>query len=63
LACGLGCYHDGERRGLEDPLAVISPHEAGIAEGKPGNTIGNQFYGSKGSLVMDEDKYFAPIRE
>jgi predicted dehydrogenase len=35
----------------------ISPHEAGIAEGKPGNTIGNQFYGSKGYLVMDEDKY------
>ena len=35
----------------------ISPHEAGIAEGKPGNTIGNQFYGSKGYLVMDGDKY------
>ena len=31
----------------------ISPHEAGIAEGKPGNTVGNQFYGSKGYLVMD----------
>ena len=31
----------------------MSPHEAGIQEGKPGNTIGNQFYGSKGYLVMD----------
>src|SRR5688572_18347845 len=37
----------------------ISPHEAGIAEGKPGNTIGNQFYGSKGYLVMDGDKYYS----
>jgi len=36
----------------------ISPHEAGIAEGKPGNTIGNQFYGSNGYLVMDGDKYY-----
>ena len=35
----------------------ISPHEAGIAEGKPGNTVGNQFYGSNGYLVMDGDKY------
>src|SRR5436190_1287341 len=26
----------------------ISPHEAGIDEPKPGNTIGNEFYGSKG---------------
>ena len=31
----------------------ISPHEAGIQEGKPGNTIGNQFYGSKGYLVIN----------
>ena len=31
----------------------MSPHEAGIQEGKPGNTIGNQFYGSKGYLVFD----------
>ena len=37
----------------------ISPHEAGIAEGKPGNTVGNQFYGSKGYLVMDGDKYYS----
>ena len=36
----------------------ISPHEAGINEGKPGNTIGNQFYGSKGYLVIDNyNKY------
>ena len=36
----------------------ISPHEAGIQEGKPGNTIGNQFYGSKGYLVIDNyNKY------
>ena len=31
----------------------ISPHEAGIDEEKPGNTIGNQFYGAKGYLVID----------
>ena len=38
----------------------ISPHEAGIDEGKPGNTIGNQFYGSKGYLVIDNyDKYYS----
>ena len=37
----------------------ISPHEAGIAEGKPGNTVGNQFYGAKGYLVMDGDKYYS----
>ena len=38
----------------------ISPHEAGIQEGKPGNTIGNQFYGSKGYLVMDNyNKYYS----
>lgn len=38
----------------------ISPHEAGISEGKPGNTIGNQFYGSKGYLVIDNyNKYYS----
>ena len=38
----------------------ISPHEAGIQEGKPGNTIGNQFYGSKGYLVIDNyNKYYS----
>ena len=38
----------------------MSPHEAGIDEGKPGNTIGNQFYGSKGYLVIDNyDKYYS----
>ena len=38
----------------------ISPHEAGIQEGKPGNTIGNQFYGSKGYLVFDNyNKYYS----
>ena len=38
----------------------ISPHEAGIAEGKPGNTVGNQFYGSKGYLVIDNyNKYYS----
>ena len=37
----------------------ISPHEAGINGEKPGNTIGNQFYGSKGYLVIDNyDKYY-----
>ena len=36
----------------------ISPHEAGINGDKPGNTIGNQFYGSKGYLVIDNyNKY------
>jgi len=38
----------------------ISPHEAGIEEGKPGNTIGNQFYGSNGYLVIDNyNKYYS----
>jgi predicted dehydrogenase len=38
----------------------ISPHEAGISEGKPGNTIGNQFYGSNGYLVIDNyNKYYS----
>jgi predicted dehydrogenase len=37
----------------------ISPHEAGIQEGKPGNTIGNQFYGSNGYMVFDNyNKYY-----
>ena len=40
----------------------ISPHEAGIDEGKPGNTIGNQFYGSNGYLVIDNyNKYYSFI--
>ncbi|MGH9309313.1 MAG: gfo/Idh/MocA family oxidoreductase, partial [Vicinamibacterales bacterium] len=38
----------------------ISPHEAGIGGDKPGNTIGNQFYGSKGYLVIDNyNKYYS----
>jgi predicted dehydrogenase len=38
----------------------ISPHEAGINGDKPGNTIGNQFYGSKGYLVIDNyTKYYS----
>ncbi len=38
----------------------ISPHEAGINGDKPGNTIGNQFYGSKGYLVIDNyNKYYS----
>src|SRR5436190_11437864 len=38
----------------------ISPHEAGIDEPKPGNTIGNEFYGSKGYLVIDNyNKYYS----
>ena len=38
----------------------ISPHEAGINGAKPGNTIGNQFYGSKGYLVIDNyNKYYS----
>jgi predicted dehydrogenase len=37
----------------------ISNHEAGINGEKPGNTIGNQFYGSKGYLVIDNyNKYY-----
>ena len=40
----------------------ISPHEAGISEGKPGNTIGNQFYGSNGYLVIDNyNKYWTVL--
>ncbi len=40
----------------------ISPHEAGINGEKPGNTIGNQFYGSKGYLVIDNyNKYYSFI--
>jgi predicted dehydrogenase len=38
----------------------ISPHEAGIGGDKPGNTIGNQFYGAKGYLVIDNyNKYYS----
>ncbi len=38
----------------------ISPHEAGINGEKPGNTIGNQFYGSNGYLVIDNyNKYYS----
>jgi len=37
----------------------ISPHEAGIAEGTPGNTVGNQYYGSKGYLVIDGGRYYS----
>jgi predicted dehydrogenase len=38
----------------------ISPHEAGINGDKPGNTIGNQFYGSNGYLVIDNyNKYYS----
>ena len=40
----------------------ISPHEAGIDEPEPGNTIGNQFYGSKGYLVIDNyNKYWSHL--
>jgi predicted dehydrogenase len=35
----------------------ISNHEAGIGGDKPGNTIGNMFYGSNGYLVVDGNKY------
>jgi predicted dehydrogenase len=38
----------------------ISPHEAGINGEKPGNTIGNEFYGSNGYLVIDNyNKYYS----
>jgi predicted dehydrogenase len=37
----------------------ISNHEAGINGEKPGNTIGNTFYGAKGYLVIDNyNKYY-----
>jgi predicted dehydrogenase len=37
-----------------------SNSEAGIGGGKPGNTIGNTFYGSKGYLVIDNyNKYYS----
>jgi predicted dehydrogenase len=37
----------------------MSPHEAGLGGEKPGNTINNQFYGSKGVLVIDNyNKYY-----
>ncbi len=37
----------------------ITNHEAGIDGEKPGNTIGNEFYGSKGYLVIDNyNKYW-----
>lgn len=35
----------------------ISHHEAGIGGERPGNTIGNQFYGSNGYLVVDGSTY------
>jgi predicted dehydrogenase len=31
----------------------ISPHEWGVGGDRPGNTIGNQFYGSNGYLAID----------
>jgi hypothetical protein len=38
----------------------ISNHEAGVGGETPGNTIGNQFYGSKGYLVVDNyNKYWS----
>jgi len=37
-----------------------SNHEAGINSERPGNTIGNTFYGSKGYLVIDNyNKYYS----
>jgi predicted dehydrogenase len=37
-----------------------SNHEAGINGERPGNTIGNSFYGSKGYLVIDNyNKYYS----
>jgi hypothetical protein len=37
----------------------LSNHEAGIGGEKPGNTIGNTFYGSEGYLVIDGyNKYY-----
>jgi predicted dehydrogenase len=53
---------DGARRMMTFEVRHwISPHEAGIdADKKGGNTIGNQFYGSKGYLVIDNyDKYYS----
>jgi predicted dehydrogenase len=52
---------DGKKRMMTFEVRHwISPHEAGIQEGKPGNTIGNQFYGSKGYLVIDNyNKYYS----
>jgi predicted dehydrogenase len=35
----------------------ISHHEAGIGGERPGNTIGNQFYGANGYLVVDGSTY------
>src|SRR5215467_4885463 len=38
----------------------ISPHSPCIYGEKPGNTIGNQFYGSNGYLVIDNyNKYYS----
>jgi hypothetical protein len=37
-----------------------SNHEAGIGGEKPGNTIGNTFYGADGYLVIDNyNKYYS----
>lgn len=42
----------------------ISNHEAGINGERPGNTIGNTFYGSKGYLVIDNyNKYYSFLGE
>ena len=52
---------DGKKRMMTFEVRHwISPHEAGIAEGTPGNTVGNQYYGSKGYLVMDGGRYYIP---
>jgi hypothetical protein len=37
----------------------ISNHEAGVGGDKPGNTIGNTFYGSNGYIVVDGNKYWS----
>jgi hypothetical protein len=38
----------------------ITHHEAGIGGDKPGNTIGNTFYGANGYLVIDNyNKYWS----
>ena len=54
---------DGKKRMMTFEVRHwISPHEAGINGEKPGNTIGNQFYGSNGYLVIDNyNKYWTVL--
>ncbi|HWB83278.1 MAG TPA: Gfo/Idh/MocA family oxidoreductase [Bryobacteraceae bacterium] len=54
----INCSYEFEDNGKHQMMVFevrhwISNHEAGLGGERPGNTIGNMFYGSKGYLVID----------